>query len=189
MGSSESSRAPRPHGAQAEVRKEETLTEETLRFCERRGIRFTHKAIYAHALPGIAGIELGQAIADILTAGLAELRRATAGNAYHWFFVARDGASENFFVTYAHDLGFACSLQFRLQDALKAGCLSESDACNVWMKHQWIEASRPRSAADMQALMRQTPSWGDCYRWDSNNCQHYAWYLYRPDYGPEECTV
>ena len=54
-----------------------------------RGVKFTHKAIWARPLDGHKRLETGRIFLDIITLGLFEISRSTAGNAYHWSFVVR----------------------------------------------------------------------------------------------------
>ena len=54
-----------------------------------RNVKFTEKAIWARPLGGQWHLELNRALVDLVTIGLFEISRSTAGNAYHWAFVAR----------------------------------------------------------------------------------------------------
>lgn len=44
--------------------------------------------MWARALPGQVGYEVSRGFLNVFF-GLAEISRATAGNAYHWFFVCK----------------------------------------------------------------------------------------------------
>ncbi|KAK3286042.1 hypothetical protein CYMTET_6387 [Cymbomonas tetramitiformis] len=52
-------------------------------------VNFTEKAVWAIALENQLEVETYRAILDVLSLGVAEISRLTAGNAYHWFFVCR----------------------------------------------------------------------------------------------------
>lgn len=52
-------------------------------------VKFTEKAIWACPLGGQWYMETCRALVDLVTLGLFEISRSTAGHAYHWGFVAR----------------------------------------------------------------------------------------------------
>ena len=57
-------------------------------YVDQKGYKFLKGAVWACRLRHKAGLETARVIGSILTCGLGEISRATAGDFDHWYFVA-----------------------------------------------------------------------------------------------------
>jgi len=174
---------------------------------------FTHKMVLSRALDGQVGYEVTQGFADCITLGCAELRRATAGNAYHWWFVCRGAMPDGrniFYVTQFGQNGRRAVADIGRGKNLIAGVVvhqmkevedmgTSDKSRTVWIRYPnvtsesldrigneildeqfWQVCSQKRTLRQLEALVAATPSFKEPYNWISNNCQHFANYLFQP---------
>jgi len=142
------------------------------------GLVFARKAIWCHPLPCEAAIEVGRAFADVFTLGLAEISRATAGNAWHWFFVAHDEQNCRYLVANFGRNGCFVTLATSLDEALSQGTTPGMAKSQVKMRENWVPCSRRVTTHDLLTIIQAIPHVKKEYKFMTNNCQHFSGALF-----------
>lgn len=164
-------------------------------------VKFDEVAVWARALNGQERFEWGRGVLDFFTLGLFEISRVTAGNAYHWACIVRGKDKNGHYVYYIVQFGNG-ERNDEKRPEVHGGlawdtCAAESLVAGDKSKPVWIKkpktsygkspsssssdwtSTKSRTVNELFTFIDQAPQLNRPYRFDGNNCQHFAGYMYK----------